>query len=350
MADDLPSPGKGVYLFFEFIALGFALEAIADIAHYGGPWYRWSGSLAGAAGFLWLGIKGPSLKGAFVARLPWVRLKVALAEIEELRKQYPGPFATMTAQYAASQSKLKIHSASWGSASSRQPVLDAVDRQPKDGLVLGVSNEVLGCDPAWGNDNKYIEVEYSYGDGPMQKVSRRQGRLLILPEDRQSIEETAAEYERKRVSDLEAQAAELIAEIDKIPQQVVEENSHLWEWVGTMRQLVVDASLLKEGLSRLEYEWSKSGDRLDLPLADSTIPEPGKPLSWNQRELLGYRFLYREHLERVRIWAPDFASVLMNAGFPNGLDTYRTKQALQLHSDDLTAHIVKILKSPTNVP
>ena len=35
MADDLPAPGKAVYLFFEFIALGFALEAVADVIHGG---------------------------------------------------------------------------------------------------------------------------------------------------------------------------------------------------------------------------------------------------------------------------------------------------------------------------
>lgn len=64
LADDLPTPGKAVYLFFEFIALGFALEAIADLVHYHGPWYRWSGSLLAAALFLTLGVKGPVIRSA----------------------------------------------------------------------------------------------------------------------------------------------------------------------------------------------------------------------------------------------------------------------------------------------
>ena len=100
MADDLPTPGKAVYLFFEFVALGFALEAVADIIHYHGPWYRWCGSFVAAAFFLWLGIKGPGLKDAVVTRLPWVRMKkelqAALSNVEELkRNQRPSFWETI---------------------------------------------------------------------------------------------------------------------------------------------------------------------------------------------------------------------------------------------------------------
>ena len=79
MADDIPTPGKGVYLFFEFVALGFVLEAVADIVHYHGPWYRWSASFVLAAFFLGIGIKGPNIKAALVSRIRWLRTSKALA-------------------------------------------------------------------------------------------------------------------------------------------------------------------------------------------------------------------------------------------------------------------------------
>lgn len=59
--NELPGPAKGVYLFFEFIALGFALEAVAAFVR-GGSWFIWTGSLLLAALFLWAGIKGPLIK------------------------------------------------------------------------------------------------------------------------------------------------------------------------------------------------------------------------------------------------------------------------------------------------
>jgi hypothetical protein len=60
MADDLPTPAKGVYLFFEFIALGFALGAVEEFLR-GSSWHSWVLALALAAAFLFLGVVGPKL-------------------------------------------------------------------------------------------------------------------------------------------------------------------------------------------------------------------------------------------------------------------------------------------------
>src|SRR4051794_17747746 len=87
MSDDLPSPGKGVYLFFEFVALGLVLEAVADIIHWQGPWYRWTASLVAAALFLFLGIKGGNILNWLRSKLSSGQLAMVVAENAELKKQ-----------------------------------------------------------------------------------------------------------------------------------------------------------------------------------------------------------------------------------------------------------------------
>jgi|ERR1051326_3235119 hypothetical protein len=80
--------------------------------------------------------------------------------------------------------KLQIHSAAYGTGPDTDvPVDEAVKRQPRDGLIVVVSNDALGCDPAFGNDTKRLEVEYSYDGARPVKVSRPQGSRLVLPED-----------------------------------------------------------------------------------------------------------------------------------------------------------------------
>jgi len=191
MADDSPARGKLVPALLELLALALVLGS-EEAWRAGKSWHQWVPE--GMAGLLCqIGVFTWSQLWSFIQKgNPWLQLNEARSRLDEVLRLIPPP------------SKLKIHSASWGSSASRKPVLEAVDRQPKDALVLSVSNEVFGCDPAWGDDNKYIEVEYSYDDGPMLKVTRKQGRLLVLPEDKQFIEDTAAEYERKRKADVTA--------------------------------------------------------------------------------------------------------------------------------------------------
>lgn len=197
MADSSLGPGKYVVpVILEGFALAFAFHS-ADSFLDGKTWVHSWGAAALTIVLSFAGFKWPSIKSIYANRNPWRQLKAARSRIEELSRLIPPP------------SKLKIHSASWGSSGSRKPVLEALERQPKDALVIGISNEVLGCDPAWGNDNKYIEVEYSYGDGPMLRAKRMQGRLLVLPEDKQFIEDTAAECERKRQADVYAVETQL---------------------------------------------------------------------------------------------------------------------------------------------
>ncbi|HEV1995785.1 MAG TPA: hypothetical protein VGR03_15745 [Candidatus Acidoferrum sp.] len=70
MADELPSGDKAVYIYLEFIALGFALEAVAAFVR-GDGWHIWAGSIVLSAVFLLAGIKWPWIKGKFVS-VDWV--------------------------------------------------------------------------------------------------------------------------------------------------------------------------------------------------------------------------------------------------------------------------------------
>ncbi len=85
--------------------------------------------------------------------------------------------------YEIAHSKLKLHSASWGNVLSRKSVLDVISALPREGLTFLASNDILKCDPAEQDDNKYIEVEYSFGDGTREKLVRYQGKRVVLPED-----------------------------------------------------------------------------------------------------------------------------------------------------------------------
>jgi hypothetical protein len=73
--DDLPTARLAVYIFLEFIALGFALEAVASFMH-GESWWKWVGALALGVVFLILGVKSERIIKRFVhylnSRLLWM--------------------------------------------------------------------------------------------------------------------------------------------------------------------------------------------------------------------------------------------------------------------------------------
>jgi len=58
--------------------------------------------------------------------------------------------------------QLKIHSATWGNQASRNDVCEALTAKPRNALMFFVNQEAFPLpDPAWGDDNKYVEVVYS---------------------------------------------------------------------------------------------------------------------------------------------------------------------------------------------
>lgn len=78
MADDLPSPGKGIYLFFEFIAFSFVLGAVEEFLRNRSAWHVWLGALAFAAIFLFLGVMGPKMRTTLYGFIASMRTPKAL--------------------------------------------------------------------------------------------------------------------------------------------------------------------------------------------------------------------------------------------------------------------------------
>ena len=62
LSDDIPTPAKGVYIYFEYIALGFVLVAIEEFVRHMSTWLVWSGCLVMGAMFLFIGIMGARVK------------------------------------------------------------------------------------------------------------------------------------------------------------------------------------------------------------------------------------------------------------------------------------------------
>jgi len=75
MVESLPTARLAVYIFFEFIALGFALEAVSSLMR-GDDWWKWTGALVLGVAFMVLGVKSESIIKRFArylnSRLVWV--------------------------------------------------------------------------------------------------------------------------------------------------------------------------------------------------------------------------------------------------------------------------------------
>lgn len=194
MDNEIPTPAKGVYIYLDYIALGFVLAAIEELVR-GSSWKIWSGCLTLGAVFLFIGVMGPRIVGAIWPKIKTKALSLfaffrkskaltaALAENADLKKQILLLMESTEKHSSPITSKLKIHSAFWGTGSATDvSVLEAVNKYPHDGLAIPVSNEALGCDPVFGY-GKRLEIEYSYDGSRPVKVSRQEGSRLILPED-----------------------------------------------------------------------------------------------------------------------------------------------------------------------
>src|SRR5713101_7696045 len=75
MIDGLPTARLAVYIFLEFIALGFALEAVAAFMH-GEIWWKWAGALLSGIVFMLLGVNSERIIKRFArhlnSRLIWM--------------------------------------------------------------------------------------------------------------------------------------------------------------------------------------------------------------------------------------------------------------------------------------
>jgi hypothetical protein len=98
-----------------------------------------------------------------------------------------GKFPTAKLRTSSDPAKLFIHRAFYGFGPSNLDITDKLRAAPRDALVIPVDNNLVPYDPIFGV-RKQLVVNYSYGDGVVHSVSRResmQGDMvrLVLPED-----------------------------------------------------------------------------------------------------------------------------------------------------------------------
>lgn len=83
-------------------------------------------------------------------------------------------------------SSLGLHSATWGNAASRESVLDEILSKKRDGLVFLVGNKDFGGirnDSAPTDDEKYLQIEYSFRGREARTLKRRRGEWVVIPEE-----------------------------------------------------------------------------------------------------------------------------------------------------------------------
>ena len=211
MADDSPSKSTKLapYL-FDLLALAFILGA-EEAFRAGTSWHVWageltSGILCGAIGLRWTAIL------SFMAnRNPWHMLRQAETRTLELSRRYAASVAEeeslrerlaelQAKEASVTPSKLSIHSAFYGLGDSNDLDVTETLRSmiPVDALAVRINNNlIVGCaDPA-PNQRKTLTVAYSYGNDKNIQFSRPEFSLLVLPRDRELIEETAGAYQKQ---------------------------------------------------------------------------------------------------------------------------------------------------------
>lgn len=186
------------------------------------------------------------------------------------------------ANLQVSEAKLKIHSAVYGTGPHDDvDVKNRVHLAATDALVVSVDNNTLGCDPAPGR-TKRLKVNYSYGNDAVWTAERWEYSRMILPEDKQFVERTAAEYELKRKSDLEKQRKELESEVEKQRAQAEENftkfNNEVHEKQNALareRQAIAerDQAMVRAKALEVQEDYDPSGGLLEAGRAAGAIKD-----------------------------------------------------------------------------
>jgi len=123
----------------------------------------------------------------------------------------------------------------------------------------------------------------------------------------------------------------------KSDSQTTEEAQRFWCWAGVMLDQADRADALKAQLKSVWHLWNNSSKKLIYPLhsaACSTLD------SWEDRQLLEFRILYRHHLEDLTIGWKDFQSAITAPGFPNDAITYAfLEEMLPPHAEQLRQQV-----------
>jgi len=180
MADEPPEKNYTAAILFTMFWISLLLggeQAITRLAR--GPALAWSGigcifvlsllCFVGSVRWEWI-------KSKIAEFLPWRQLRVAKAELADLKRRLSTPH----------ELRLEIISASWGIEGIEvydvKPEL--VEKQHGNSLVERVTVGLFhGRDPVKDNPNKVLKVRYSF-DGQETTIIRREWSWVALPENR----------------------------------------------------------------------------------------------------------------------------------------------------------------------
>lgn len=82
------------------------------------------------------------------------------------------------------KSRLKIISAFYElDADHSEDVTDRMNQLPREGLVITVDNNTMGCDPAPNvPPGKYLRVRYTYGNDVIREIRLPENSRMVIPE------------------------------------------------------------------------------------------------------------------------------------------------------------------------
>jgi hypothetical protein len=122
--------------------------------------------------------------------------------VEGLRKQVEHGRETASENFKKYQAEVEAHnvtkrctpifnsiSAQWGNDNNKKEVGDIIERMPRNAVAFHLCPDAfkpydpLRADPAPGDDNKHLDVTFSYAGWPLTTVYKKQGEWVVLPVD-----------------------------------------------------------------------------------------------------------------------------------------------------------------------
>ncbi|MGA2135290.1 MAG: hypothetical protein ABSH50_23630, partial [Bryobacteraceae bacterium] len=179
----------------------------------------------------------------------------------------------------APKNKLTILSATWGVDNDhRVSVADEISAKPRDGVAFVVNADAFGGrDPAEGDDHKYLEVEYKWGDEAPATIKREQRSWVVLPEDkylRSQVDSLNARFREHQELFAKAGESEKVREQARLLKDSARDINRLWPSIDFSKRPMLLPSWIPNTQStapawlKLARDWHSAMTRFVPPFSD----------------------------------------------------------------------------------